>query len=167
MPLFEDGLESVGYRGLRRALTRSPPSPRRYDRLVDVPAIGRAVRELVEADHEEVVAAFLFGSTARGTRRAESDVDLGLLLAGEPPRTLATLELDLEGKLERRLGVPVQVVILNLAPPDLVHRVLRDGELLLDRDPSTRVRFEVRSRREYFDVRPYLDRYRRREGYAS
>jgi hypothetical protein len=120
---------------------------------VDVPAIGRAVRELVEADHEEVVAAFLFGSTARGTRRAESDVDLGLLLAGEPPRTLATLELDLEGKLERRLGVPVQVVILNLAPPDLVHRVLRDGELLLDRDPSTRVRFEVRSRREYFDVR--------------
>jgi hypothetical protein len=41
--------------------------------------------------------------------------------------------------------------------------VLRDGVLLLDRDPSARVRFEVRSRREYLDVRPYLDRYRRRE----
>ena len=58
------------------------------------------------------------------------------------------------------LGVPVQVVALNHAPVDLVHRVLRDGKLLVDRDPSARIRFEVRARNEFFDLKPILDRYR-------
>jgi len=41
------------------------------------------------------------------------------------------------------------------------YRVLRDGRLLLDRDPSTRIRFETSARREYFDLLPYVRRYRR------
>jgi hypothetical protein len=51
--------------------------------------------------------------------------------------------------------------VLNTAPPDLVHRVLRDGVLVLERDASARIRFEVRARNEYFDLRPRLDEYRR------
>jgi hypothetical protein len=43
-----------------------------------------------------------------------------------------------------------------------VHRVLRDGVLLLDHDRSARIAFEVRSRNEYFDLLPILERYRRR-----
>jgi hypothetical protein len=39
--------------------------------------------------------------------------------------------------------------------------VLRDDCLLLERDASARVRFEVRVRSRYFDVKPYLDEYRR------
>ncbi|HXT22713.1 MAG TPA: nucleotidyltransferase domain-containing protein, partial [Thermoanaerobaculia bacterium] len=70
-------------------------------------------------------------------------------------------------ELERRLDLPVQLVVLNHAPPDLVHRVLRDAILLLDRDPSARIRFETRSRREYFDVLPYLRQYRRFEPAAT
>jgi hypothetical protein len=52
------------------------------------------------------------------------------------------------------------VVVLNSAPADLVHRVLRDGQLLLDRDRSRRIRFEVKARNEYFDLQPVLARYR-------
>ena len=37
--------------------------------------------------------------------------------------------LDYEGDLEKQVGLPVQVVILNDAPPDLAHRVLRDGRV--------------------------------------
>ena len=126
--------------------------------------IDATIRQVVErGGHADVVAVYLFGSTARGTRREGSDVDVGVLLAGRPPRTLAGLELDLEAELERSIGLSVQLVVLNSAPPDLVHRVLRDGRLLVDRDPSTRVRFEVNARREYFDVLPYLRRYRRFE----
>ena len=40
-------------------------------------------------------------------------------------------------------------------------RVLTEGRLLLDRDSRTRVRFEVRSRSDYFDLQPVLQRYRR------
>lgn len=51
---------------------------------------------------------------------------------------------------------------MNRAPADLVHRILRDGELLIENDRSRRVRFEVARRAEYFDLLPVLERYRRR-----
>ncbi|MCP4664691.1 MAG: nucleotidyltransferase domain-containing protein [bacterium] len=80
------------------------------------------------------MAVYLFGSVARGTPHAGSDVDVGVLMAQPPPRTLEGLEL--EGELEKLLGHPVQLVVLNRAPVDLIHRVLRDGKLLLDADPG-------------------------------
>jgi len=124
-------------------------------------SISEAIRQVVQTGHRDVVSVYLFGSSARGTRRSDSDVDVGVLVEGQPPRTFAGLRLDLEGELERALGHEVQLVVLNNAPPDLVHRILRDGRLLLDRDPSMRIRFETSARREYFDVLPYVRRYRR------
>jgi len=59
------------------------------------------------------------------------------------------------------------VVVLNDAPADLVHRVLRDGVLVLETDRSARIRFEVAKRNEYFDLLPILRRYRRLEVSAS
>ena len=85
---------------------------------------------------------------------------MAVLYAKEPPASLDGLGLDLETELERVLGAPVQIVVLNRAPVDLVHRVLRDGALLVDRDPSTRIRFEVKARNEFFDLQPILARYR-------
>lgn len=110
-----------------------------------------------------LVAAYLFGSVARGQARAGSDVDVAVLLERDPPPTLAGLELDRESDLERIVGRPVQVVVLNGAPVDLVHRVLRDGHLLLERDRARRIAFEVKARNEYFDLLPCLLRYRRLE----
>lgn len=109
----------------------------------------------------ELLAVYLYGSVARGTASAESDVDLGLLYATKPPSTLDGLPLDVEADLERELGRRVQAVVLNGAPADLIHRVLRDGELILDRDRSHRIRFEVDARNRYFDLLPILRRYRR------
>lgn len=109
---------------------------------------------------EPIAAAYLFGSVARGTARAASDVDVGVLLSETPPKTLAGLLLDLEADLESYLGVPTQVVTLNHAAVDLVHRVLRDGILVCERDAAARVAFEVRARSAYFDLKPYLDEYR-------
>ncbi|MDY0003425.1 MAG: nucleotidyltransferase domain-containing protein [Polyangia bacterium] len=108
---------------------------------------------------EGILAAWLFGSVARDEAGPGSDVDVAVLL-GRSPRSLAELPLDLEDHLERTLGLKVQVVALNEAPADLVHRVLLDGVLLLDRDPAARVRFEVQRRNEYFDLLPHLRRYR-------
>ena len=109
----------------------------------------------------DVGAAYLFGSVARGTAKRTSDVDVGVLLTTDPPRTVGGLRLGLEGELERALGLPVQIVVLNRAPCDLIHRVLRDGILLLDRHPGARIRFEVDARNRYFDLQPFLRRYRR------
>ena len=123
-------------------------------------AVAERLRSFFEADPRGAVAVYLFGSVARGTARSDSDVDVAVLFGEAPPPSFPSLPLSLEGELERLLGRTVQVVSLNQAPPDLVHRVLRDGHLVLERDRSTRLRFEVKARNEFFDLQPMLRRYR-------
>jgi len=60
------------------------------------------------------------------------------------------------------LKTSVDIVDLRTASSDLVHRILRDGELIVETDPGARMAFEVQARNEYFDVLPHLQRYRRR-----
>ncbi|HAY29576.1 MAG TPA: nucleotidyltransferase domain-containing protein, partial [Candidatus Accumulibacter sp.] len=99
-------------------------------------------------------------SQARGTAGPASDVDLGVLLVGDPPRTLEGLGIDLAADLEAAIGRHVDLVVLNRAPADLIHRVLRNGVLVCERDRSARIRFEVQARNAYFDLLPYLREYR-------
>jgi len=122
----------------------------------------RVTEELAAAD-DRIAAVYLYGSVARGTDSSNSDIDIGILLRTAPSGELNDLRFTLEGDLERALGQRTQVIVLNDAPPDLLHRVLRDGRLLVDRDRAARIRFEVRARNEYFDLVPILKRYRRRE----
>lgn len=129
---------------LRRALERQPA------------LTGAAAQE-----PQRVVAVYLFGSFARGTARADSDIDLGLLYAEAPGPRLEDQPFGLEAELSEALRRKVQCVVMNRAPADLVHRILRDQQLLIDRDPGLRIRFEVAARNRYFDLRPLHERYRR------
>jgi len=124
--------------------------------------IEAAVRAFFGEHGASLAAAYLYGSVARGTARADSDVDLAVLPMLPSTGTLESLQLDLEGELERRLRKPVQIVVLDTAPLDLVHRILLEGILVHERDRSRRIDFEVRARNEYFDMLPILERYRKR-----
>ncbi len=116
------------------------------------------------ATHPKGVAAvYLFGSIARGKANARSDVDVGVLYQTPPPATLEGLPADLEMDLTRLLAAPVDVVVLNHAPADLIHRVLRDGVLVCDHDRSRRIAFETYARNMYWDMIPVLRRYWRLE----
>ena len=128
---------------------------------MDRDALISRLREQIAASGPELLTAWLFGSYARGTARGDSDVDLALLYREHPGPMLDNPAAGLELALEEELGVPVQVLVANSAPPDLLHRVLRDGVLLLDRDRSRRIRFEVRARKEFFDMLPIFELYRR------
>lgn len=108
-----------------------------------------------------LVAVYLYGSLARGRGRDDSDVDIGILFRDPPIASLSGPAVRIEDELETLLGRRVQAVALNTAPPDLIHRVLRDGKLLFESDRSRRIQFEVAARREYFDLLPVLRRYRR------
>jgi predicted nucleotidyltransferase len=128
---------------------------------MDRQALVDTLGALIARHADRVACAYLFGSAARGEARAGSDIDVAVLLREAAPATLDGLAYDIGGEIERAIGKPVDLVVLNRASPDLVHRVLRDGILLLESDRRSRVEFETRKRAEYFDVLPYLRRYRR------
>jgi predicted nucleotidyltransferase len=123
-------------------------------------ALIESLRQFFASRGEDLACVYLFGSQARGTAGPASDVDLGVLLVTDPPRTLEGLGIDLAADLEARIGRRVDLVVLNRAPADLVHRVLRNGVLVCERDRSARIRFEVQARNAYFDLLPYLREYR-------
>ncbi|HMJ14750.1 MAG TPA: nucleotidyltransferase domain-containing protein [Polyangiaceae bacterium] len=113
-------------------------------------------------DRPDVAAAYLYGSVATGAARPDSDVDVGILYRTTPPPTLLGQPYGDEAELSARVGRPVQIVVMNTAPVDLVHRILRDGALIVERDASARIAFEVRSRNQYYDLLPVLLEYRKR-----
>lgn len=112
-------------------------------------------------EHADVSAVYLFGSRARGSARPDSDVDIGVLYATAPAPTLAAQPFLDEANLAEQLELPVQIIVMNTAPVDLTHRILTDGRLLVERNRSHRIRFEVQARNEYFDLLPTLLLYRR------
>ncbi len=106
----------------------------------------------------EILEAYLFGSLAREDTNPESDVDIAVLveraIAPVPPFGYAA---ELAANVTTALGgAPVDVVILNDAPPLLYQRVLRDGIRLLARDLRATTTREGRALSRYCDYVPQL-----------
>jgi uncharacterized protein len=128
---------------------------------MDVQAANSALQQYFHQTPIPLICAYLYGSFARGESRVDSDMDIAVLLPGTAERGLLGPLSTLRGDLERLLHRPVDLVDLRSAPVDLIHRILRDGVLLVERDPYARVQFEVDARNRYFDVLPHLRLYRR------
>lgn len=115
------------------------------------------------ASLEGVVLAYLFGSHARGQAWAQSDVDVAVLLQGNPDQdTCFDMRLEVIGGLMEVLDTnDVDVLILNQAPPALGYAVLRDGILIFGRDEQTRIEFYLQTVNAYLDFKPVLKRHER------
>jgi predicted nucleotidyltransferase len=131
---------------------------------MDRDAIIERLSLILLSTRECIACAYLFGSLARGNQRVDSDIDIAVLFEEPPPGTLLGPVSRLQDELEHALKRPVDVVALNTASPDFVHRVLRDGVLLNENDASRRIAFEVQARNAYFDLLPYLTLYRQAPG---
>ena len=116
-----------------------------------------ARRRLIAAlEREPISAAYLFGSRASGTAGPLSDTDLAVLV--EPTIGIDErfrLRLELIAQATRLLRTDrVDLIVLNDAPVLLRHRVIRDGELLVERERTAGVRFETATILEYLDTKP-------------
>jgi uncharacterized protein len=112
----------------------------------------------------EVSAAWLFGSVARGDARLDSDLDVALLF-----RTRGTTVLDnyeLFGRIAAQLeavapGRRIDIVSVEAQGPVFQHRVLSEGRIVHDAEPSRRVDFESDAYVRYFDFAPIHERAQR------
>ena len=128
------------------------------------PKLNNVMQTIEDALQKEqgVLFCYLFGSFARGNAIPKSDVDVALYLSGEKQQDFFQMRLSLIEKLTRALGKEVDVVVLNTAFPFLKYAVLKEGILVFERDPRTRIEFELRALNEYFDYKPILELYRTR-----
>ena len=105
------------------------------------------------ADVPQVAFVLVFGSRARGTAHAGSDIDVALDFGrGRRPGAyeIGAIVSRLEAATERS----VDVVVLADAPPGLAYRVFRDGVTVLVRDRSALVERKARAILEYLDFKP-------------
>jgi len=110
----------------------------------------------------DVIAAYLFGSVAKGKARPRSDIDIAVLLReGLDSFKRFERRLRLMADLEALCHREVDVVVLNDAPLVLQNQVLRYGKLLYERDRRARIAFEVKSRKMYHDWKPWMEFYYR------
>jgi predicted nucleotidyltransferase len=113
----------------------------------------------------QVRLAYLFGSHTRGTARPDSDLDLAVYWSeASRDRERAALMLQLIDALSRTvgsLGERVDLLDFDRASSTLAFRVIRDGRLLVCREPRERVALEARIARRYDDERPYRELFRR------
>jgi predicted nucleotidyltransferase len=107
------------------------------------------------AKHPRIVAAWVFGSVARGDTTGASDLDVAVLLRAErDDRQRDDLE-ELAAALERYSPTgQVDVLVLGEQGPVLRHRILKEGRLVHDASPTERIDFEGRTIAEYLDWKP-------------
>lgn len=111
-----------------------------------------AVRQVL-AEDPRIDYAMVFGSSARGTAHAGSDLDIAVGLAAGTH--VGALELgDLIARLERASGRSVDVAIVDEAPPSVAYRIFRDGRVIVEKNRRTLVEHKTRAILEYLDFRP-------------
>jgi predicted nucleotidyltransferase len=113
----------------------------------------------------EIVAAYLFGSFARGEAGPLSDLDLAFLIDHRRERLAGSLTYQAArlSDLIRLLDTnDVELVVLPTSSPLLQHRILRDSRLLYCHDHRQRVAFECKALQTYLDLKPFYERQTRR-----
>jgi uncharacterized protein len=100
--------------------------------------------------NSNVLFAYLFGSWARDAVTPLSDIDIAVYLREAHPD--AEDKLAILGELADHLETDdIDLVVLNSAPLTLQARVVRDRQVLVDRQPYVRHAFESLVMRKYFD----------------
>jgi predicted nucleotidyltransferase len=110
------------------------------------------IRRVLEAE-PEVLYALVFGSTGRGRRRPDSDVDVAVELRAGAPRDLGALG-GLTARLESATRAPIDLVLIDEAPPPLAYRIFRDGQVVLERDHRALAARKARAIVTYLDFKP-------------
>ena len=127
--------------------------------------LKEGIKEVLKR-HEEIIVAYLYGSTVKVYKGKGSDIDVGLLLK-EDFEAESLYPARIAGEIKKKCGLEqeVDVRILNERPYRFLHQVIREGEIILSSDEKERVRFEASVVDRYIDFKPFYEQYdeKRRE----
>lgn len=109
---------------------------------------------------ENVILAYLFGSTVRGESNCLSDIDIAVLFNDTLlQKESFDLQLELISKLTEVLKTDnIDLVVLNDSPLLLTYNIIRDGTILKSDEPL-RVKFETKIMSRYLDERYHIERH--------
>jgi hypothetical protein len=118
------------------------------------------VKEVMGKD-QEVLFAYLYGSSVHADLPG-ADIDLALYLKLKDIKLCVKKEEELTAILAMKLHTDkIDLRILNVSPFLLQYNVLKEGVVIFSRDEAERVDFETRVMDRFFELKPYLDEYKR------
>jgi len=127
------------------------------DTAVRAPLLSK-LTSAIEA-YPEVLSGYLFGSTATGHARKDSDVDIAVrLVPGLSVEKRFQLRLELIDRIEKVLELTVDVVLMNDAALIMLNQIFCHGMPVFIRDTEDEEHFKLLKQKEFFDFRYYLDR---------
>jgi len=119
---------------------------------IDSKATVQVLKEFLQA-RKEIIFAYLHGSFIQGREFCDVDVAVFLRTHGLGLTDEVEYEISLSLQLEKKLGFPVDIKILNNAPLGFRYHATK-GMLLFSQDESVREDFLVKTWSEYFDFLP-------------
>ena len=110
----------------------------------------------------QIVLAYIFGSTASGTRGPMSDYDFAVYLDEPDVKKRYEIKFRLMGELSRILKTnKVDVVVINDTDNVyLKHAIISEGKIIFEKEPH-KVIVESKILNEYFDFKIFIDKYQK------
>jgi len=107
--------------------------------------------------------AVLFGSAASGRMVKTSDIDIAVFL--DPAKNKSERfdeQCEISGRLDGVGGRKIDVVCLNdVRSIPLKFSIIKEGDLLLERDEKSRLDFEFRTMTDYYNFSAFISEYNR------
>ncbi len=123
--------------------------------MIDLKSIKDTVRTTLEKYSDEVIFAYLFGSVAKDKVFPLSDVDVAVFLSEVYRESFFDIRLSIHADLCRTLRRnDVDLVVLNtLKNLILLDNIIREGIIIVDKDPEQRFSFELKTLHRAIDFR--------------
>jgi len=106
-----------------------------------------------------ILFAYIFGSFI--SEDGFKDIDIGVFVSGVESESSLKMELKLESEIEEAIRIPVDIRVINNAPPSFVYNVFKAGIVIVDKNKSLRSDFEGMVYKKYFDFQHLRNEYLR------
>jgi predicted nucleotidyltransferase len=112
---------------------------------MDIENLKTELAPIFSRYHEEIVAAYLFGSMANGVTSQSSDIDVAVLIRNRDKKSGTALKFRLYADLCRTLKRnDIDLVLLSLSGNLILNdEIVRQGKILYTTDDIAREEFEL------------------------